>query len=74
LLDADLKIIFFETLKTMSNIAKNVDIPTTSLSVPYNYFDSSTEFSDLYPAKIFDLSAKPFFPCTQLLMFLIDFR
>jgi len=58
----------------MSNVAENADIPATSLSVPHNYFDSSTEFSDLCPAKIFDLSAKPFFPCTQLLMFLIDIR
>jgi len=46
----------------MSNAAKIFDILATSLSVLYNYFDSSNFFSDLYPAKILNLSAKPFFP------------
>jgi len=48
-LDTDLKIILLnhqnnlvETLKIMSNAAKNVDILTTSLSVLHNYFDSLT--------------------------------
>jgi len=54
----------------MSNAAKNFNILATSLSVLYNYFDSSTKyFSDLYPTKILDLSAKPFFlSCVLLLM------
>jgi len=52
----------------MSNAAKNVDILTTSLSVLHNYFDSSTKLIfliQLYPAKILDLSAKPFFLCNS---------
>jgi len=54
LLDTDLKIIlldhqnnFVETLKIMSNVAKNFDILANSLSFLRNYFDSSTKFSDL---------------------------
>jgi len=50
LLNIDLKIIllghqnnFVETLKIMSNVAKNFDILATSLSVLHNYFDSSTK-------------------------------
>jgi len=49
LLDIDLKIIldhqnnFVETLKVMSNAAKNFDILATSLSVLHNYFDNSTK-------------------------------
>jgi len=50
LLDTDLKIIllshqnnFVETLKIMSNVAKNFDILATSLSILHNYFDSSTK-------------------------------
>jgi len=49
LLDTDVKIILldrqnnFETLKTMSNAAKNFDILATSLSGLHNYFDSSTK-------------------------------
>jgi len=42
---------------------KSFDILAISLNVPYNYFDSSTKFSDLYLAKFLDISAKPFFPC-----------
>jgi len=34
---------FVETLKIMSNAAKNVDILATSLSVLHKYFDSSTK-------------------------------
>jgi len=50
LLDTDLKIIlldhqnnFVETLKIMSNAAKNYDILVTGLNVLHNYFDSSTK-------------------------------
>jgi len=48
----------------MNNAAKNFDILTTSLSVLYNFYIILVQqnyFSD--PAKILDLSAKPFFPC-----------
>jgi len=39
-------------------LQKNLDILATSLSILRNYFDSSTKLlSDLYPAKILDLSA-----------------
>jgi len=57
---------FIEILKITSNAAKNFDILATTiiwtfyiiiLMVQQNYF------SDLYSAKILDLSAKPFFPC-----------
>jgi len=47
----------------LSNTAKNFDILAASLSVLCNYFDRSTKFSDLYPTKILDLSAKSFFLC-----------
>jgi len=53
---------FVGILKIMSNTAKNFDILAINLSVLHNYFDSSTNFSDLYPIKMLDLSAKPFFP------------
>jgi len=61
----------------MSNAAKNVDTLATGSSVLHNYFNTyyyfdyllfwfqQNYFSDLYPAKILDLSAKPFFPCRQ---------
>jgi len=29
-------------------------------------------FSDLYPAKISDLSTKPFFPCTYKMFFYVE--
>jgi len=48
---------FVETLKIISNAAKNFDTLATSLSVLQNYL------SNLCPAKILDLSAKPFFSC-----------
>jgi len=48
-------------LELMSNTVKNVDILASCLSVLYNYFSSTKYFSDLYPAKILDLSAKSFF-------------
>jgi len=48
---------FVETLNIMSNAIKNFDILITSLNVLQNYF------SDLYPAKILNFSAKLFFPC-----------
>jgi len=51
----------------MSNAAKNFDILATGLSVLRNYFDNSTNFSDLYPAQILNLSAKLFFPYNQFL-------
>jgi len=35
---------FVETLKIMSNAAKNFDILATNLSVLHNYFNSSTTF------------------------------
>jgi len=66
LLDTDLKIIV-RILKTMSNAAKNFDILATGLSVLRNYFDNSTNFSDLHLAQILDLSAKLFFPYNQFL-------
>jgi len=51
---------FVGTLKVMSNAAKNFDIILQFyiiiLIVQQNYF------SDPYPTKILDLSAKPFFP------------
>jgi len=49
----------------MSNAAKSFNILiTTNLSVLYNYFNNSTKlFSDLYLAKFFNASTKPFFPC-----------
>jgi len=34
---------FVETLKIMSNAAKNFDVLATSLSVVHNYFNSSTK-------------------------------
>jgi len=50
LLDINQKIIlldyqnnFVETLKIMSNAAKNFDISATNLSVLHNYFDSLTK-------------------------------
>jgi len=45
----------------MSNVAKKFDILAT-LSILHNYFDSLTKLFFLSPAKILDLSAKPFFP------------
>jgi len=63
---------FVGILKIMINAAKSFNILTINLSVLYNYFNdviilSSTKlFSDLYPTKILDFSAKPFFPCAQL--------
>jgi len=58
---------FVGTLKIMSGAAKTFDILATDLSVLHNYFDlvelvQQNYFSDLYSAKILDLSAKPFFP------------
>jgi len=47
------------------NNAKNVDILATSLSVLHNYFVQTKLFSDLYPSKIYNLSAKLFFPCDR---------
>jgi len=46
----------------MSNAAKNFDISTTGLSILHNYFDlnSTKLFFSICPAKILDLSAKPF--------------
>jgi len=48
-------------------MSKIFDILANSLSIPHNYFDDlkskSKLFSDLYPAKFLDTSAKPFFPC-----------
>jgi len=42
----------------MSNAVKNFDFLVTSLSVLQNYFDlvQQNYFSNLYPAKILDLS------------------
>jgi len=43
----------------MSNAAKSFNVLTTGLSVLHNYFDGQTKlFSDLYPAKFLDTSAK----------------
>jgi len=66
LLDIDTKN-FVGTLKIMSDAAKSFDILAISstliiliiLIVQQNYF------SDLYPAKILNLSAKSFFPCKK---------
>jgi len=55
---------FVESLKWLCKnssmmLAKSFDIPVTSLSVLYNYFDSPTKlFSNLYPIKFFNISAK----------------
>jgi len=47
----------------MSNAAKNSDTPVTSLSILLITLIVQQDYlSDLYPAKILDLSAKPFFP------------
>jgi len=51
---------FAGTLKIMSNAAKNFDILATGLSILRNYFVQNY-FSDLYPAKILNLSK--FFSC-----------
>jgi len=66
-LDTNQKIIFLdhqnnfvETSKIMNN-AKNFVILPTNSSVLHNYFDSSIKFSDLYLAKILNLSVKSFF-------------
>jgi len=59
-----MKIILLKTLKKkINNVAKNFDILATKfyiiiLMIQQNYF------YDMYPAKILDLSAKLFFPCT----------
>ena len=46
----------------MSDATKKFDLLTTSLSVLYNYFDSSTKlFSDFYLAKFLDTSSRSFF-------------
>jgi len=47
----------------MSNAAKNFDILTTNFYINI-LIDQQNYFSDLYPARILNLSAKPFFPCT----------
>jgi len=54
---------FVETLKIMSNAAKNFDILAASFSVLHNYFNRSTKllFWSIYSAKILNLSAKSFF-------------
>jgi len=52
---------FVETLKIMSNAAKSFDSLATRAFYIIIYFDSSTNVSDLYSAKILDLSIKPFF-------------
>jgi len=58
----------------MNIAAKNFYILAIKrLSVLHNYFNSSTKlliFSDLYPAKILDLSAKPF----RCLVFVLETR
>jgi len=68
LLDANLKIIllvhqnnFVGTLKIMSNAAKSFDILTISLTFYIIVLIVQYYFSDLYPVKILDLSAKSFF-------------
>jgi len=47
----------------MNKAVKNFDILATSSSVLHNYFDIDQQnyFSDLYPSKILDFSAKFFF-------------
>jgi len=50
---------------------QKIDILATSLSVLHNYFDQQNYFSDLYPAKILDFSAKPFF-LTQFQMCILQ--
>jgi len=68
LLEANLKIIllvhqnnFVGTLKIMSNAAKSFDILTISLTFYIIVLIVQYYFSDLYPVKILDLSAKSFF-------------
>jgi len=47
----------------MNNIVKSFNILATSLSDLHNYFNSLTKlFSNLYPAKLLDTSAKSLFP------------
>jgi len=51
----------------MSNAAKNFDIQA-SLNVLHNYFGSVLKlFSNLYLAKFLDISAKPFYPCKNVI-------
>jgi len=70
LLDTNKKIIsldqhnFIEILKIISNATKNFDILATDLSYIIILIVQQNYFSDLYSAKILNLSAKPFFPCT----------
>jgi len=80
LLAADLKIIllnhqnnFVGTLKIMINAIKNFNILATSLSVYIIILIiQQIYFSDLYSAKILDLSAKPFFPCILVFSILMQ--
>jgi len=55
----------FGTLKIMSTAVNNFDILAVNL-ILHNYFDQQNYFSDLYPTKILDLSAKPFFSCVSI--------
>jgi len=57
---------FVEILKIMSIAVKNFDILVTLSVLLYIIILMVQQncFSDLYPAKVLDLSAKPFFPCT----------
>jgi len=53
-------------MSNAANAAKNFDILAINLSVLRNYFGGLRKlFSDLYRAKILDLSAKLFFPCSK---------
>jgi len=46
----------------ISNAVKSFNIPATSLTVLYNYFDSLTKlFSDLYLVKFLGILTKLFF-------------
>jgi len=57
---------FVGTLNIISNTVKNFDIVATSFYIII-FIVQQNYVSDLYPAEILDLSAKPFFPCRILI-------
>jgi len=52
-------------LSVTDNAEKSFNILATSLNILHNYFDGPKLFSDLYPVKFLDISARLFFQCTQ---------
>jgi len=61
---------FIGILKITNNVAKDVDILVTSLSILRNYLVQQNvlicKLFFLSSAKILDLSAKSFFPCSSM--------